>query len=173
MPLGTSVSPRPSPRRRRALNPLPPEWPSSRITPCSSVFWSNRLPGANGELLLYLQFLDLMTLLFLQCCSLCREDFGTFGTYKIPDCVCNYVCEWMEVLYTTQWMLVFLCMCLHKHNICIYIYIYIYIIVFIYIHVPGLRYPQPLVSSCCVNDGDIMMFMEQGAGVPGVLLNIL
>ena len=52
-------------------------------------------------------------------------------------------------------------------------YIYIYIIVFIYIHVPGLRYPQPLVSSCCVNDGDIMMFMEQGAGVPGVLLNIL
>ena len=131
-PLGTSVSPRPSPRRRRALNPLPPEWPSSRITPCSSVFWSNRLPGANGELLSYLQFLDLMTLLFLQCCSLFREDFGTFGTYKIPDCVCNYVCEWMEVLYTTQWMLVFLCMCLHKYNICIYIYIYI--IVFIYIY---------------------------------------
>ena len=43
------------------------------------------------------QFLDLMTLLFLQWCSLFREDFCT---YKIQDCVCNYVCEWRKVLYT-------------------------------------------------------------------------
>lgn len=36
---GTSVFPQHSPRRRRVLNPLPPEWHSSRIILCFSVSW--------------------------------------------------------------------------------------------------------------------------------------